>query len=184
MAKDDYTLPADRGQRPAAGVLAIAGSQAAAVSEVPHAAKETMSGMESAFARVDRMAYFKKLEVWRKAHALAMVANKVALTIRGSHYASFRSQIIRASMSIPANIVEGREQKTEPEFARFLRYSLSSTSELEYHLIAAHDIGVINTHDYVSLLTQVKQVRMMLFGLLKRLGASKAPNEPPKTVPL
>ena len=79
--------------------------------------------------------------------------------------------------------MEGREQKTEPEFARFLRYALSSTSELEYHLIAAHDIGVINSHNYVSLLTQVKKVRMMLFGLLKRLDASKARTEQPKIFP-
>jgi len=120
------------------------------------------------------MADFKKLEVWRKAHALALLAHRIALSIRGSQYASLRSQIIRASMSIPANIVEGREQKSEAEFGRFLRYALSSTSELEYHIIAAHDIRGIGAEDFVSLLTQVKRVRMMLFGLFKRLDLPKA----------
>ena len=75
-------------------------------------------------------------------------------------------------MSIPANIVEGQEQKTEPKFGRFLRYALCSTSELEYPLILAREIGVISTGDFVSLVTQLKQVRMMLFGLLKRWGIS------------
>ncbi|MFL5552681.1 MAG: four helix bundle protein [Gemmatimonadaceae bacterium] len=60
--------------------------------------------------------------------------------------------------------------RTEHEFARFLRYGLSSTSELEYHLIAARDCGVISPSDFVSLLTQLKEVRMMLFGLLKKLA--------------
>src|SRR5215210_8367763 len=66
------------------------------------------------------MADFKKLRVWKEAHALALCAHEVALSIRGSQYASLRSQIIRSSASIPANIVEGREQKTDPEFCRFL----------------------------------------------------------------
>jgi four helix bundle protein len=30
------------------------------------------------------------------------------LRIRASHYSSVKSQIIRAAMSVPANIVEGR----------------------------------------------------------------------------
>ncbi|MGH7602501.1 MAG: four helix bundle protein [Gemmatimonadaceae bacterium] len=118
------------------------------------------------------MADFKKLEVWRKSHALALVAHRVALTIRGGQYASLRNQIIRASMSIPANIVEGREQTSEREFARFLRYALGSTSELEYHLIAARDIEVVGAEDFIALVSQLKEVRMMLFGLLRRLGTS------------
>ena len=50
--------------------------------------------------------------------------------------------MVRASMSIAANIIEGRGQKTDREFARFLRIALNSTSELEYHLITARDMGV------------------------------------------
>jgi four helix bundle protein len=119
------------------------------------------------------MADFKKLRVWKKAHALALCAHQVALSIRGSQYASLRSQIIRAAMSIPANIVEGREQKSEAEFSRFLRYALSSASELEYHLIIARDIHVIGAADFVAVLTKLKEVRMMLFGLLKCLDSGK-----------
>ena len=119
------------------------------------------------------VADFKKLRVWRKAHSLALCAHQAALTIRGAQYASLRSQIIRASMSIPANIVEGREQKSEAEFCRFLRYALSSASELEYHLIIARDINVISPADFVGVLTLLKEVRMMLFGLLKRLESKK-----------
>ncbi len=86
-------------------------------------------------------------------------------------------------MSIPANIVEGREQKSEAEFGRFLRYALSSASELEYHLIIARDIRVMPSEDFVNLLTLLKQVRMMLFGLLKRLDVRNTrPPDPKKTI--
>lgn len=87
-------------------------------------------------------------------------------------------------MSIAANIVEGREQKSDAEFGRFLRYALGSTSELEYHFIAARDIEVIDTEEFVSLVTQVKQVRMMLFGLLKRLDGPDTGSPTKKNVRL
>jgi four helix bundle protein len=125
------------------------------------------------------MSDYRKLQVWRKAHALALNAHRVATGIRGSKYAAFRNQIIRAAFSIPANIVEGREQKTEAGFARFLRIALGSASELEYHLKAAHDIGAITTSDHTSLSTQVVEVRMMLHGLLRRLEAATSTPVPP-----
>ena len=117
---------------------------------------------------------YKKLQVWRKAHALSINAHRAAITIRGSEYAALRSQIIRCAMSIPTNIVEGREQRSEAAFARYLRISLGSTSELEYHLRAARDIGGLETAAHESLAPQVTEVRMMLHGLLRRLE-SEAP---------
>jgi four helix bundle protein len=118
------------------------------------------------------MSDYKKLRVWRQAHALALDAHRAATRIRGSQSAAFRSQIIRAAMSIPANIVEGREQKSEAAFGRYLRIALSSTSELDYHLIAARDIRAIPNGEYLSLSTQVIAVRMMLHGLIRRLEST------------
>ena len=91
--------------------------------------------------------------------------------MRGTRYASLRNQIFRAAMSIPANIAEGRRQKSEKEFARFLGYALNSSSELEYHLIVARDTKVIVESDFVSLVSQTITVRKMLYGLLKRISA-------------
>ena len=57
-------------------------------------------------------------------------------------------------MSIPANIVEGRRQESEKEFARFLRIALNSACELEYRLIVACDIGAMSESDCESLLRE------------------------------
>ena len=119
------------------------------------------------------MGDFAKLHVWRKAHALALNVHTAAIRIRGSSYASLRSQMIRAAMSVPANIVEGRGQKSERDFARFLGYALNSSSELEYHLVVARDIRAITLNDFTSLLAQLIEVRKMLHGLLKRINAPK-----------
>jgi four helix bundle protein len=77
-------------------------------------------------------------------------------------------------MSIPANIAEGRRQKSEKEFARFLGYALNSSSELQHHLIVGRDTKVIAESDFVSLISQTITVRKMLYGLLRRLSTPKS----------
>ena len=120
------------------------------------------------------MSDFKRLKVWRKAHALALNVHRVAVEIKGSQYASLRSQLIRSAMSIPANIVEGRAQKSERDFGRFLQYAVNSASELESHLIMARDFGVIKTSDFLSLVSQLVEVRKMLHGLINHLNSKES----------
>lgn len=73
-------------------------------------------------------------------------------------------------MSVPTNIVEGSGQKSAAEFARFLRIALNSTTELEYHLIAARDLGAVGGSTVVTLISQLIEVRKMLYGLLRYLA--------------
>ena len=127
------------------------------------------------------MSDFKKLHVWQKALALALNVDRVCKKIRGAQYASLRSQLFRAATSIPANIAEGRRQESEREFARFLRYALNSSSELESHLILARGCNAISDGDFRSLVTQTIRVRKMLYALLKCLSVNDPP--PPSPAP-
>jgi four helix bundle protein len=112
---------------------------------------------------------FKKLKVWQKAHVMALDVHRVAGQIRGVKHASLRSQMIRAAMSVPTNIVEGCGQQSTREYSRFLRIALNSTTELEYHLLAARDLAAVRGSDSLTLITQVIEVRKMLYGLLRYL---------------
>jgi four helix bundle protein len=113
------------------------------------------------------MGDFRKLEVWNKAHALALNVHRVAMRLRGAEYLTLRSQLIRAAGSIDANIVEGSSQKSDAQFVRFLNIAVNSANELESHLIMALDLRVMSQTDYLMLLEKLKQVRMMLHGLIK-----------------
>ena len=126
------------------------------------------------------MGEFSKLLVWRKAHALALNVYRVAGGIRGSSHSPLRTQMIRAAMSIPTNIVEGRGQRSDKEFCRFLRISLNSSSELEYHLVVARDIQAITLSDFRSLIDQLVEVRKMLSGLIRTLSDSERPRITPR----
>ena len=118
---------------------------------------------------------------------MALDAHRVAGQIRGAKHASLKSQMTRAAMSVPTNIVEGSGQRSAPEFARFLRIALNSTTELEYHLIAARDLKAIRESDSLTLISQVTEVRRMLYGLLRylstrreaRTGVSPSPSTKP-----
>ncbi len=116
------------------------------------------------------MSDFKKLIVWQKAHVMALDAHKLAGKLRRADHAALRSQIIRAAMSVPANIVEGSGQETAKQFSRFLLIALNSTTELEYHLIITRDLDLANKRECLTLLAQVIEVRKMLHGLRRRLS--------------
>lgn len=122
------------------------------------------------------MSDFKKLKVWRKAHALALNVHRDAARIRGTDNAPLRSQLLRAAMSIPTNIVEGTGQASGKEFGRFLTIALKSTSELEYHLIVARDVRLITVSAFEALSSQTIEVRKMLHGLRNRVVVPKSPS--------
>jgi len=115
------------------------------------------------------MSDFKKLLVWRKAHALVLNVHRTTVKMRKGEIAALRGQMMRAAMSIPTNVVEGNGQETPKEFARFVRFSLNSSSELEYHLILARELRGISQTDFDSLSAQTIEVRRMLYGLRRRL---------------
>jgi four helix bundle protein len=125
------------------------------------------------------MSDFKKLQVWQRAHALSLSVDRMCKRIRPSQYNSLRNQIFTAALSIPANIAEGRRKESEKEFVRFLRIAQGSSSELESHLIFAHDAEIISESEFVSLLTETIRVRKMLYGLIRRVLSPKPPADQP-----
>ena len=95
--------------------------------------------------------------------------HRVAKGIRRGYDKGIQSQMNRAAESIATNIVEGRGKPSDAEFARFLHIALGSAHELEYHLMVARDVGAIPATDSADLISQIVEVRRMIYGLLKRL---------------
>jgi four helix bundle protein len=115
------------------------------------------------------MSDFRQLEVWRLGDALVLNVHSAVKKIRGTDYAALRSQMLRAAMSIPTNLVEGVGQKSGREFSRYIRISLNSSSELEYHLLLAKDFEVMPAEVFTTLVSETIQIRKMLYGLLRHV---------------
>ena len=72
-------------------------------------------------------------------------------------------------MSIGANLAEGCGRQTTPELARFVRIAMGSASELDYHLLLAHDFGYLQSDEHKGLGHELTRIRKMLASLLATL---------------
>lgn len=112
---------------------------------------------------------FRELKIWHKAHQLTLAVYRNTANFPKEELFGLTSQIRRASASIPANIAEGCGRSSESDFARFLYISMGSASELEYHLLLAHDLKLLNNGAYESLELEVTEVKRMLASLIKKI---------------
>ncbi len=87
---------------------------------------------------------FRSLKVWEKAHHLTLAVYKATGAFPKEEVYGLTSQMRRACASIPANIAEGCGRSGIAELTRFLHIALGSASELEYHVILAHDLAFLS----------------------------------------
>jgi four helix bundle protein len=116
---------------------------------------------------------FRELKVWEKAHQLTLSVYKATKIFPKEELYGLTSQIRRACASIPANIAEGCGRKGEAELARFLQIAMGSASELEYHLLLAHDLNLLQAKDYESLANDVTEIKRMLTSFIQKLNAER-----------
>jgi four helix bundle protein len=112
---------------------------------------------------------FKKLKVWQKSHQLVQAVYNETSKFPEDERFGLTSQLRRAAASIPANLAEGCGRRTDRELDRFVRISLGSATELEYHLILAKDIGCLAPARYEILASITADVQNMLVGLRRPL---------------
>ena len=116
---------------------------------------------------------FKTLKVWEKSHRLTLAVYEASKTFPRDELYGLTSQLRRSSSSIPANIAEGCGRSGNPELARFLHIAMGSASELEYHLLLARDLNILNHSDYDRLAVEVTEVKRMLTSFIKKLKADR-----------
>jgi four helix bundle protein len=115
---------------------------------------------------------FRKLQVWRRGHELTLAMYRATATFPSSELYGLTSQIRRAAASIPANIAEGCGMASTAELGRFVQIAMGSASELEYHLMLAHDLEYLKNDRYGVLASELVELRRMLNRLLKVLSAA------------
>ncbi len=117
------------------------------------------------------MQNFKSLKVWQKSHELTLAIYKATANFPKDELYGLTSQIRRACASIPANIAEGCGRTGKAELARFLQVAMGSASELEYHLLLAHDLGLLRDGEYKLLENQAVELKRMLSSFISKLRA-------------
>jgi four helix bundle protein len=112
---------------------------------------------------------FKKLKVWDTAHHLTLAIYKCTASFPDNERFGLSAQMRRSATSIPANIAEGCGRRSDNELGRFVRISLGSATELEYHLLLARDLGLLSVALYDGLVATTSKVQSMLASLNSRV---------------
>lgn len=115
------------------------------------------------------MRNYRDLQTWSKAHKLTLELYKISQRFPKDEMYGLTSQLRRSAVSIGANLAEGCGRQTNPEFARFVKVSMGSASELDYHLLLSRDLGFLETDAYERAVKSLTEVRKMLSSLLSTI---------------
>lgn len=116
---------------------------------------------------------FRDLNVWEKAHKLALEIYRLTKQFPNEEKYGLVSQLRRCTASVPANIAEGCGKRGHGEFSRFLQIAAGSTNELDYHLLLSRDLEYLRDSDSERLYGDVVEIRKMLASLIKTVEADR-----------
>ena len=79
------------------------------------------------------------------------------------------SQMRRAAVSVPSNIVEGCARESQAEYLRFLEIAFSSLKELHYHLGLSKRLGYCDEHNISNCESIIVEAEKVLGALLRSM---------------
>lgn len=91
---------------------------------------------------------YRKLIIWHESHKLMLMVYKQTMCFPKNELFGITSQLRRASLSVPTNIVEGYSGKSRKLFYRYLDIAFRSITEVEYLLEACRDLEYLNNDEY------------------------------------
>jgi len=118
---------------------------------------------------------FEDIEGWQLARELT--GQVYAAAMRGAFAKDFglRDQITRAAGSSMHNIAEGFDGGSNAEFAKFLRYSQRSCSEVQSQLYVALDQGYITPEEFDAIYQQAADTHSKVGGFIRYLLTTPSP---------
>jgi len=117
---------------------------------------------------------YKKLDVWKKSHEMYMFIKKnISIKLPKEERYELTSQLMRAALSVPLNIVEGCGRFTDKDFTHFLDNALGSANEVDYCCFAASECNYLTQEEHTKANQLINEVRAMLISFIKFLRTDK-----------
>ena len=112
----------------------------------------------------------RQLVVWQKGIDLALRTYRLSARFPREETYGLTSQIRRAAVSIPANIVEGNGRSHRREYANHVSIARGSLREVETLAEIACGLGYVQKEELAEFRELLDHVGRMLTRLVKRLG--------------
>ncbi len=125
---------------------------------------------------------FRSLIVWQKAKSLATEVYRLKSAGPIKRDYSLIDQLRRSAVSVPSNIAEGDERKSDKDSVRFFYIAKGSLAELATQLEIARDVGYFTDAQVEPFVSQCVELGKMLGALIRARSQSepRAPSPKPR----
>lgn len=125
------------------------------------------------------MEKFTKLIAWQKEHQLVIETYKTVSKFPKSEKFVLVPQILRAAISVAANLAEATKRKTYRDQVRFFNIAEASLEEVKYYIILATDLDYLSKENSKELLDLSREVGRLINGLINQNKFSYILNHKP-----
>jgi four helix bundle protein len=125
---------------------------------------------------------YNKIKAWQLADELAIKIYKLTQKFPRDEIFGLTSQMRRAAVSVPANIVEGSARQYQKEYLQFLYISMGSLAELGYYIRFSHEMGYLNKEDYDVMNLHYDRTIKTLRALMNFIEKNKKVQSPKSSV--
>jgi len=116
-----------------------------------------------------------KLKAFVLADEVALLVYRVTAGFPKEELYGLTSQIRRAAVSVPSNIVEGCARESQGDYLRFLGIAFGSLRELRYQLGLSERLGFLGSNDLSMVEPKVIETEKVLNGLIRTLRDNSQP---------
>lgn len=106
---------------------------------------------------------YKKLKVWQKADELAYSVYLATKDFPKEETYGITSQLRRAALSVPANIVEGYGRQGKNELRQFVNIALGSLAEVRYLMDFSSRLNYLSDEQQTALEDLADEVGRLLW---------------------
>ena len=117
------------------------------------------------------MRNFREMNIWNQGISLTVEAYRLVKKFPKEEEYGLKSQIRRASVSIPSNIAEGHSRSGTKDFIQFISIAIGSLAEVETQILLSQDLKYAAESEILPLLENVSELQRMLHALRTSLKA-------------
>lgn len=111
----------------------------------------------------------RKLRAFELADEVVLLLYQVTKDFPKEEAFGLTSQMRRAAVSVPSNIVEGCARETIGDYLRFLSIAFGSLRELKYQVNLSKRLGFINHQHAISIEPKIEETEKVISGLIRSL---------------
>ena len=111
----------------------------------------------------------KKLRAFELADEVVLLIYQLTRGFPEHERYGLTSQMRRAAVSVPSNIVEGCARESQTEYFRFLEIAFGSLKELHYQFDLSMRLRYINGSDFSTCESKIVETEKVLSALLRSM---------------